>query len=81
MPSDLFQASAMAEIVKELGWRYVHTIYEEGNYGEKGIQEFERVARSKGICIARQVKINAKKGEASAFVAHECSTRKCSPYF
>lgn len=69
----------MAEIVKELGWRYVHTIYEEGNYGEKGIQEFERVARSKGICIARQVKINAKKGEASAFVAHECSTRNVHP--
>ena len=63
VPSDLFQASAMAEIVKRLNWSYVHTIYEEGSYGEKGIQEFERVARSKGICIARQVKINSKKGD------------------
>ena len=57
VPPDSYQSSAMAEIVKDLGWTYVHTLADEGNYGEKGIAAFEAAARKKGICFSKQLKI------------------------
>ena len=30
-----FQAQAMVEIVKQLGWTYVSTVAAQGEYGEK----------------------------------------------
>lgn len=35
VPPDNFQAQAMVEILKTLGWRYVSTVAVEGDYGEK----------------------------------------------
>ena len=35
VPPDNFQATAMVEIVKKFGWKYVSTISVEGGYGEK----------------------------------------------
>lgn len=35
VPPDNFQAQAIAEILKKLGWRYVSTVAVEGDYGEK----------------------------------------------
>ncbi|XP_065350296.1 metabotropic glutamate receptor 3-like isoform X1 [Cloeon dipterum] len=62
VPPDNFQAQAMVEVVRELGWKYVSTVAVEGDYGEKGIQSFIEIAASSGICIAVSEKIlrNAK---------------------
>lgn len=35
VPPDNFQAQAMVEIIRVLGWKYVSTVAVEGEYGEK----------------------------------------------
>ncbi|XP_059488635.1 metabotropic glutamate receptor 8-like isoform X2 [Neocloeon triangulifer] len=57
VPPDNFQAQAMVEMVRELGWKYVSTVAVEGDYGEKGIASFIELATSSGICIAVSEKI------------------------
>ena len=44
VPSDRYQAQAMVDIVHSLGWTYVSTLADEGNYGEKGIAAFIEIA-------------------------------------
>ena len=48
VPPDTYQAQAMLDIVRTLGWRYVATIASAGNYGEKGIDAFKNLTRSTG---------------------------------
>ncbi|TFJ97406.1 Metabotropic glutamate receptor 6 [Platysternon megacephalum] len=36
VPPDSYQAQAMLDVVKALGWNYVSTLASEGNYGESG---------------------------------------------
>ncbi|XP_078517792.1 metabotropic glutamate receptor 7 [Lissotriton helveticus] len=58
VPPDSFQAQAMVDIVKALGWNYVSTVASEGSYGEKGVESFIQIAREAGgVCIAQTVKI------------------------
>lgn len=52
VPSDLDQASAMVEIIKEMGWQYVSLAYVNTNYGSKGKETFLRLAKDAGICVA-----------------------------
>jgi ABC-type branched-subunit amino acid transport system substrate-binding protein len=35
VPPDNFQAQAIVEVVRQLGWKYVSTVAVEGDYGEK----------------------------------------------
>lgn len=48
VPPDSYQAQAMVDIAKALGWNYVITVADEGNYGEKGIGAFEERAKKSG---------------------------------
>ncbi|XP_065814119.1 metabotropic glutamate receptor 7 [Labrus bergylta] len=58
VPPDSFQAQAMVDIVKAMGWNYVSTVASEGSYGEKGVDAFMQISReSGGICIAQSLKI------------------------
>ena len=52
VPPDTLQASAMADVVVELGWNFVITISSNGVYGEKGMEDFYEAAEARGICIA-----------------------------
>ncbi|XP_069942586.1 metabotropic glutamate receptor 8-like [Cherax quadricarinatus] len=52
VPPDNFQAMAMVEVVKAFNWQYVSTLADEGDYGEKGIASFTKLAEKSGICIA-----------------------------
>ncbi|TKS71929.1 Metabotropic glutamate receptor 7 [Collichthys lucidus] len=45
VPPDSFQAQAMVDIVKALGWNYVSTVASEGSYGEKGVDAFMQLSR------------------------------------
>jgi len=58
VPPDNFQAQAMVEIVKQLGWTYVSTVAAQGEYGEKGIGSFTQLATKSGICIGVSITIN-----------------------
>ncbi|KAM3618436.1 uncharacterized protein V6R79_020308 [Siganus canaliculatus] len=58
VPPDSYQAQAMLDIVKAMGWNYVSTLASEGNYGESGIDAFMQISREAGgVCIAQSVKI------------------------
>ncbi|KAM4721529.1 metabotropic glutamate receptor 7 isoform 2-T2 [Rhinophrynus dorsalis] len=58
VPPDSFQAQAMVDIVKAMGWNYVSTLASEGSYGEKGVESFMQISREAGnLCIAQSLKI------------------------
>uniref|UniRef100_A0A672R703 Metabotropic glutamate receptor 6-like n=1 Tax=Sinocyclocheilus grahami TaxID=75366 RepID=A0A672R703_SINGR len=58
VPPDSYQAQAMVDIVKALGWNYVSTLASEGNYGESGVDAFVQISREAGgLCIAQSLKI------------------------
>uniref|UniRef100_A0A8C2EET2 Glutamate receptor, metabotropic 6b n=1 Tax=Cyprinus carpio TaxID=7962 RepID=A0A8C2EET2_CYPCA len=57
VPPDSFQAQAMVDIVKAMGWNYVSTLASEGNYGESGVDAFIQISREAGLCIAQSIKI------------------------
>ncbi|MGH0137225.1 UNVERIFIED_CONTAM: hypothetical protein FKN15_011540 [Acipenser sinensis] len=45
VPPDSFQAQAMVDIVKFMGWNFVTTLASEGSYGEKGVEAFIQISR------------------------------------
>lgn len=52
IPSDNFQTTALAAMVKHFGWTWVGTLAEDNDYGHLGVQLFtEQIARL-GVCIA-----------------------------
>ncbi|XP_051950337.1 glutamate receptor, metabotropic 6a [Xyrauchen texanus] len=66
VPPDSYQAQAMVDIVKAMGWNYVSTLASEGNYGESGVDAFVQISREAGgLCIAQSLKIprEPKPGE------------------
>ena len=48
VPPDSFQAQAMVDIIRALGWSYVSTIASEGSYGEKGVEAFTQLSKEAG---------------------------------
>ncbi|MEQ2247970.1 Metabotropic glutamate receptor 6 [Ilyodon furcidens] len=48
VPPDSYQAQAMLDIVKAMGWNYVSTLASEGNYGESGVDAFVQISREAG---------------------------------
>ncbi|XP_071960232.1 metabotropic glutamate receptor 7-like [Antedon mediterranea] len=48
VPPDTFQSQAMFDIVKFMGWTYVSTVAEAGEYGENGIDAFINLTRNSG---------------------------------
>ncbi|GAB0202341.1 metabotropic glutamate receptor 6-like [Grus japonensis] len=58
VPPDSYQAQAMVDVVRALGWTYVSTLASEGNYGESGVEAFVQSSREAGgLCIAQSIKI------------------------
>lgn len=52
VPPDSYQAQAMLDIVKAMGWNYVSTLASEGNYGESGVDAFQQISREAGrVCL------------------------------
>ncbi|XP_029457315.1 metabotropic glutamate receptor 7 isoform X2 [Rhinatrema bivittatum] len=77
VPPDSFQAQAMVDIVKALGWNYVSTLASEGSYEEKGVESFMQIAREAGgLCIAQSVRIphNHKAGDFDAIIKQLLTT-------
>lgn len=65
VPSDMFQARAIADIVEHLKWSYVSLVSSEGLYGDSGSKEFIKQATNRGICIATHEKISPTIGEGA----------------
>jgi ABC-type branched-subunit amino acid transport system substrate-binding protein len=66
VPSDLWQARAIMELLKHFSWRYIAVVYSAGNYGEKGFEAMESI-RNTGVCIAHTEKVKSL-GDISEFI-------------
>ncbi|KAI6234516.1 hypothetical protein M3Y99_00803900 [Aphelenchoides fujianensis] len=67
VPSDMWQAKAIMELLKQFNWTYVAVVYSAGNYGEKGFEAMESI-RNTGVCIAHTEKVKSL-GEQAEFVS------------
>ena len=59
VPPDSFQAQAMVDIIKRIGWNYVSTVNSAGTYGTTGMKAFWEVAERNGICIDTKEQLSA----------------------
>lgn len=60
VPSDNYQARALASIAKHFNWTYVSLVYSADEYGELGADAFKKEARRANICIAIEERISMK---------------------
>ena len=51
VPPDDLQARAMVDILLHFNWTYVSVIFSQDTYGQPGIEEFQKEAAQRGICI------------------------------
>lgn len=65
IPSDKYQAMAMASLVKRFGWNYVFFIASDDEYGRQGLASFKIAARELNVCTASDVNIAFQGDEAA----------------
>ncbi|KAG7470970.1 hypothetical protein MATL_G00119540 [Megalops atlanticus] len=52
IPSDFYQARAMAQLAKRFGWTWVGAIGADNDYGRLAIQAFSEEVKEAGVCLA-----------------------------
>uniref|UniRef100_A0A3P8VZ02 Olfactory receptor C family, n1 n=1 Tax=Cynoglossus semilaevis TaxID=244447 RepID=A0A3P8VZ02_CYNSE len=52
IPSDYYQAKALAALVKRFGWEWIGALQSDNDYGLNGIRAFKEEVTKLGVCIA-----------------------------
>lgn len=78
VPSDEYQAKAMAEFVHKFGWNYVFLIASDDDYGKMGAAKFKNTAKSLNVCIANDEYIPFTSDMLDDYVRNTLNTLKSS---
>ncbi|MEQ2166248.1 hypothetical protein GOODEAATRI_025945 [Goodea atripinnis] len=54
VPSDKWQLDAMVHLMNRFNWTWVAVIGSEEEYGQRGVQQFSKVAENMSVCVAYQ---------------------------
>ena len=57
IPADDQQARAMVDILEYFGWNYVSAVHSDDTYGSPGVDEFEKIAENRGICMTLRERV------------------------
>ncbi|KAA0714826.1 Extracellular calcium-sensing receptor [Triplophysa tibetana] len=52
IPSDYYQAKALASLVQQHGWTWIGALQSDNDYGRNGISAFTKEVEKIGVCIA-----------------------------
>ena len=66
IPSDKYQAEAIASFVKYFRWNYVFFIGSDDEYGRQGLSSFKTAARKLKVCTADDVNIPFQREDDAA---------------
>lgn len=55
IPSDHFQAAALAKLIKHFGWTWIGAVWSDSDYGNNGMASFLQAAQKEGICVEYSV--------------------------
>lgn len=58
LPSDTYQAQALADLLKHFGWTYVSVIASDNAYGRAGVDSLRTELKKRDICIALEMIFN-----------------------
>ncbi|KAL2095671.1 hypothetical protein ACEWY4_007819 [Coilia grayii] len=55
IPSDHYQAAALARLIKHFGWTWIGAVRSDSDYGNNGMASFLTAAQKEGICVEYSV--------------------------
>lgn len=60
IPSDVYQAEAIADILQHFNWTYVSIVVSEDEYGRNGLYALGKMLKFSNVCIAEEASFSTK---------------------